>query len=289
MSTQAHLGLSNFISNEFFFGKKEEKVIKEEEPNIWNWMSKNVDKYELKPTVKFKDEIITLRGNTASMFLRNGKEIDHVAREFKQDFDIYQSLFNSNKSKLAEFGKAQKALYRDLDAIANSETTYEQLKAVLLKHKDSAIKFSPPNNICSKFSYPKSYMLGDFPGYFNKETTHFNTEQKPKEVETVELHSMSDKDKKDIVKLAVDILMFETDIEFFDDEKIGLCWDMTDSPTRGFMDELDKDKEAMSILRPFIEHGMTSEELNAGIIDILKKRVGFLSKGIWGYIRASVK
>lgn len=290
MSSQSVLGLSSFISNEFFsFGKKEQETIKKEEPSLWDWIGKNTDKNGLKDHVVLKDETVMLRGHTASMFLRNGKEIDHVLNEFKQDFKIYQSLFSSNKAALIEFGKAQKALWKDLDDLASTETTYEEVRAAVLKHQVDAVKFSPPNNIARKFSYPKTYMLGDFNGYFSKDSGRFDTKQTPREADPVEIKSLAEKDKNEIVKLAFDILMFHTDLEYFDDEKIGLCWDMTDSPTRGFMVQINRDQDVMDVLSVFTEHGMTETELNAGLIYILGERTKYLSEALWGYIRASVK
>lgn len=290
MSSRSVLGLSNFISNEFFsFGKKEQETIKQEEPSLWDWINKNTNKNGLNDHVVLKDETIMLRGDVASMFLRNGKEIDHVLNEFKQDFKIYQSMFTSNKSALADFGKAQKAFCKDLDAIGNGETPFTKVRETILKYKASAEKFSPPNNIARKFSYPRTYMLGDFKGYFDGDSNRFHTKQKPTEADPVEIKSMSEKDKKEIVQLAFEILFFHIDLEYFDEEKIGLGWDMTDSPTRGFMSEINKDDELMGVLRVFTEHGIADNELNAGLTDILVARVKYLSDALWGYIRASVK
>lgn len=279
------LGLSNFISLEWFFNKPEEK--EEDAGAIHRWIYANVHDGKLKPGVRFKESSIDMRGKNAAVFHRSAKPISDVFNEFRKDLDDYKAIYNSNKGAVQAFARAQKSIIKDLDKIDGQHAAYSEVKNVLLKHKAYSIKYNKENSIARKFHEPAHHFLGDYTtAFLNEGRNSFLTSQKEGTHEVVHVSSLQESEQSQVVKLACELLGFSGELEDFSEE-VGVCIDWTDPPIRGFMDHINADGEAMAILQPFSEHGMTDEDSNAGLVDVLQKRVDNLSDALWSYIRHS--
>lgn len=294
MSTKKNMGLSNFLSLEFFgFGGSNHGSHQHQqtEESIYSWITDNTRNSKLTDGHEVKDGTIAMRGEKASMFVRNGKEIDNVLNEFKKDFHTYDTIFKAHKGELQAFGKEQNNFITDLDRIASHDTTFDQVRNVILKYKAAAKKYSIDNSIASRFHEPSDHFLGDYKSGFMSRSDHayFESKQEPNaNRDSVELQTPSEKELADLVKLGFDIQKLQLELTDLDEE-VGTCIDHTDSPLRGFYSEISDDNELMEILNPFSEHGMSDEDHNAGLIDVLVKRVDNLYEALWTYIKRSVR
>lgn len=279
--------LSNFLSLEFFFNsnsKKEEESHEEDSGALYTWIHEHTKHNELDAELKEGD--VFLRGKAASMFYRGGHVIEDVYAAFKRDLSAYESVYKANKNRLTEFGKAQKGIIKDLDKIADPKTTYEQVRTAILKYKDQAAHYVPEHSIAASFREPSDHYLGDYETPFLSNDKHFNTKQELAKQKSAELPGLTEENKDKIVGLGFEIQKLQIDLADLDD-KVGICIDQTDSPIRGFVDEIYNDQELVAILNPFSEHGMVDEDHNAGLVDILVKRVDNLYEALWQYIRLS--
>lgn len=279
--------LSNFISTEFFFNhnsSKQEENHEEDPSALYTWIHENTDHGRL--TAELKEGNAFLRGKAASVFHRGGHVIEDVYSAFSRDLKAYETILKTYKSQLTEFGKTQKSIIKDLDKIADPKTTYEQVRAVLLKYKNQAANYTPQHSIAAHFREPSEHFLGDYETPFLTDEKYFETKQQLSKQPSAELPALTQENEDKIVTLAFDIQKLQIDLSDLD-EKIGVCIDQTDSPIRGFVDEIYNEPELVAILNPFSEHGMVFEDHNAGLVDILVKRVDNLYEALWSYIRHS--
>lgn len=279
--------LSNFLSLEFFFNQnsiKQEENHEEDSSAIYSWINEHTEHNKL--DAELKEGEVHLRGKSASMFYRGRQQIEDVYASFKHDLSAYESIFKSSKNRLKEFGKAQHGLVKDLDKIASPNTTFEQVRSAILKYKDQANEFRTENSIAAHFHEPSDHFLGNYETPFLSDDKSFITTQHLEKGMSAEVPGLTEENKDKIVGLAFEIQKLQ--IELADlDESIGMCVDHTDSPIRGFVDEIYEDHEIMAVLNPFSEHGMTEEDHNAGLVDILVQRVDNLYEALWTYIRRS--
>lgn len=278
--------LSNFISLEFFNSNssKQEENHEEDVTAIYSWIHENTEHGKL--TAPLNEGEVYLRGKSASMFHRNGQQIEDVLAEFSRDLRAYESIYKTNKNALTEFGKAQKGIVKDLERIADPETTFDQVRAVIMKYNVESRKFGEGNSIAHHFHEPTTRFLGDYETGFLNGRDEFQTIQHLKKYKSAELPSLTEENRDAIVKLAFDIQGLQTNLTDLE-ERIGVCIDHTDSPIRGFIGDISEDKELMPILNPFSEHGMVHEDHNGGLVDILVKRVDNLYEALWNYIKHS--
>lgn len=285
---------SDFISLEWIFGGSKDASIDggkkgfdpESSNTIEDWIYGNTKNGKLNDNVELREERVHLRGHYASLFRRNGSLIHDVLSEFKKDYSAYEQILHSNRSALIEFGKSQNALQDDLHSIANPETTFEEVKDVIMKYQGASKRFYGHSALSYRFHEPSQHFLGDYETGFLSHEHFFESNQQLGKYETAELEGLTKSNKDAVVKLAFDIGKLVGEIEELDEE-VGSCIDMTDSPIRGFIDEINDDATLMGILSPFTEHGMVEEDHNAGLLDVLKKRVENLNGALWHYVKES--
>lgn len=276
-----------FISLEWFHSPSKPAEEPKKEPLPFEEMERNLKEGRLSNGLEMKTGEIEINAPEAAMFYRADRPISYPLDEFRDEFKIYDDIYRVNKSAVIKFNQDQKAFNKAMHRLASPSTSWDQLRSEILSFAQTSKKHSGGNSVCAKFKEPRGVLLGGYVNRFqNAQGTKFITDQPNTGRNTVRVHALIAMDSNAFLELINRMGKFLGTLEDIR-EDADVCFDMTDSPMRGFMTEIDSDQEVREILNPFIEYGMTDHDSNAGLFDILQERVGNLQKAAMLYVRLS--